>query len=73
MKRSRIVETKYKGYLIKPALTGFKVFRKGYYIDQYATLQIARNRIDKVVDKRMEVEKGKKSQKPPDSGQMQLF
>ena len=52
MKKSRVVETKYKGYLIKPAVSGFKVYRKDYYIGEYSTRQIAMNRIDKVAAKR---------------------
>jgi len=73
MKRSRIVETKYKGYVIKPAVTGFKVFRKGYYIEQYSTLQIARNRIDKVVEKLVKSGGETKNKEAPESDQLLLF
>ncbi len=51
MRRSRVVETKYKGYVIKPSVAGFKVYRKDYYLEVYPTLQIAKSRIDKVAEK----------------------
>ena len=75
MKRSRIVETKYEGYLIQPSLQGFKVYRKEYYLDEYPTLKIAKEKIDRVIAKK---QRGKDMEPPPEksedeSDQMTLF
>ncbi len=75
MKRSRIVETKYKGYLIQPSLNGFKVYRKEYYLDEYPTLKIAKEKIDRVLAKQ---QRGEDMEPPPEksedeSDQMTLF
>jgi len=75
MKRSRIVETKYQGYLIQPSLHGFKVYRKEYYLDEVPTLKIAKEKIDRVIAKK---QRGQDMEPPPEksedeSGQMTLF
>ncbi len=75
MKRSRIVETKYQGYLIQPSLHGFKVYRKEYYLDEYPTLKIAKEKIDRVIAMK---EQAKDMEPRPDksedeSDQMTLF
>ncbi len=75
MKRTRIVETKYQGYLIQPSLNGFKVYRKEYYLDEYPTLKIAKEKIDRVIAKK---QPGKDMKPPPEqseieSDQMTLF
>ncbi|TDI93542.1 MAG: hypothetical protein E2O77_02640 [Caldithrix sp.] len=75
MKRSRIVETKYKGYLIEPSLQGFKVYRKEYYIDEYPTLKIAKEKIDRVIAMK---QRGQDVEPPPaksedESDQMTFF
>ncbi len=75
MKRSRIVETKYNGYLIQPSLHGFKVYRKEYYLDEYPTLKIAKEKIDRVIAKK---QRGKDMEPAPEksedeSAQMTLF
>ncbi len=76
MKKSKVAETKYRGYIIKPAVTGFRIYRKEFYIGEYATRQIAMHRIDQVVAKRSAMLPPKE---PPsggdksDSGQMTLF
>ena len=75
MKRSRIVETKYEGYLIQPSLHGFKVYRKEYYLDEYPTLKIAKEKIDRVIAKK---QRGQDMEPPPEksedeSAQMTLF
>ena len=72
MKRSRIVETKYNGYLIQPSLHGFKVYRKEYYLDEYPTLKIAKEKIDRVIAKK---QGGQDMEPPPEdeSDQMSLF
>ncbi len=51
MKQTRIVEKKYKGYVIKPTLTGFKVYHKGYFIQEYPTLETVREHIDNLINK----------------------
>jgi len=71
MKSVRIRERKYRGYLIRPALTGFRVYRKGFYIAEYPTQQIAMARIDRVLS-----QDGEQPQPPPTSagtGQTELF
>lgn len=77
MKRTRIRNIKYKGYLIRPALTGFRVYRKGYYIDEYPTMAAARTKIDGVAARRQAT-----SDKQPEAegrsdldktGQMKMF
>ena len=75
MKGTIIKDIKYKGYLIKPSLKGFKVFRKDYYIETYSTLQIAKNRIDKVADKRSESQKEVNTEEclPENNTQLTLF
>ena len=55
MKSTKVVEKKYKGYLIKPSIQGFKVYRKDYYIDTYGSVQIAKSRIDHAVRKKKEL------------------
>ena len=72
MKRTRIVETKYNGYLIQPSLHGFKVYRKEYYLDEYPTLKIAKEKIDRVIAKK---QGGQDMEPPPEdeSDQMSLF
>ncbi len=75
MKRSRIVETKYQGYLIQPSLHGFKVYRKEYYLDEYPTLKIAKEKIDRVITVK---QRGQDMEPPPEksedeSAQMTLF
>ena len=52
MKRTVIKEEQYRGYLIKPVLSGFKIYRKGYYIGEYASKTVAKARIDEVIRKR---------------------
>ncbi len=56
MKGTRIREKKYKGYLIRPAVTGFRVHRKEYFVAEYPTLQIAMARIDRVAKKKADLE-----------------
>jgi len=51
MRRTRIVERKYRGYLIKPTLTGFRVYHRGFYITECPSLVAVRERIDQLVQK----------------------
>ena len=74
MKRTRIVETKYEGYLIQPSLNGFKVYRKEYYLDEYPSLKIAREKIDGVIAKKQQEKDVEPPEKSEDeSDQMTLF
>lgn len=52
MKRTVIKERKYKGYLLSPTLKGFKVYRKSYYIGEYASAKKAMDAIDTVLQKK---------------------
>ena len=77
MKRIRIKNVEYKGYLIKPTLTGFRVYRKGYYIDEYPTVAIARLKIDGVAARHQETS-GKQREvrsagDADETGQMKMF
>jgi hypothetical protein len=68
MKRTVIKERKYKGYLLSPTLKGIKVYRKSYYIGEYASIKKAMAAIDIVLQKK----KGLTDpEKVPDSGQEQ--
>lgn len=76
MKLSKVVEQKYRGYLIKPALSGFRVYRKGYYIAEYASVSAAKARIDHVVEKHRAATASTPEDPPsakPKSGQLDLF
>lgn len=77
MKGTRIRSIKYKGYLIKPTLTGFRVYRKDYYIDEYPTVAVARLKIDGVAARHQETsgkqrEVGSASD-ADETGQMKMF
>jgi len=75
MHGDRITETKYNGYLIKPTKTGFRVYRKSYFVAEYGTMQIAKHRIDGVVaekERLMGRQRNPKS-KNHDSDQLDLF
>ncbi len=79
MKKSKVVNIKYKGYLIKPDIQGFRIYRKEYLVDVYPTLQVAKSRIDAVVKERHRLI-GKDEKLPEDagsvnsdSGQINLF
>ena len=52
MKRTIIKDENYRGYIIKPVLSGFKIYRKDYYIGEYASKAVAKALIDEVVSKR---------------------
>lgn len=71
MKGTRIKEMKYKGYLIKPSVTGFRVYRKDYFVAEYASVQIAKARIDRVAEKKKALlgEKREPSGSPPAGGE----
>jgi len=77
MKSTRIQETKYKGYLIKPTISGFQVYRKDYFVAQYPTLQVAKTRIDKVVQRKQNLLGRDTSEKigkqAEEKGQIDLF
>jgi len=56
-------------------LHGFKVYRKEYYLDEYPTLKIAKEKIDRVIAKK---QRGQDMEPPPEksedeSDQMTLF
>jgi hypothetical protein len=52
MKKTIIKDEKYRGYVIKPGLAGFRIYRKGYYVGEYASKNVAKDLIDKVICKR---------------------
>ncbi len=77
MKSTKVIDIKYKGYLIKPSIKGFKVYRKSYYIDTYGSVQIARARIDHAVEKKRQLagksEPAVESKADKESQQTELF
>ena len=74
MKQTRIVEKKYKGYVIKPTLTGFKVYHKGYFIQEYPTLKTVYEHIDNLITKHEQfIKKGKDKTTSKKSKQLSLF
>ena len=77
MRKSVIKDQKYRGYLIRPTLSGYKIYRKGFYVGVYPSRTHAKDLIDAVIQKRRNIsqkpEPAREGADPPASEQLSLF